>query len=218
MFEETKPLVRLYAVDTETLAPQFEQLVERVDRQRRERVLAFGKTPAGLRCLGAGLLLTQVADAQTLNECLRLGEHGKPEIANHTPFNLTHADRFAVLATAEQSVGVDMESSLHPTNYFNVAARFFHPDEVAYVESAANPQDAFFVIWALKESYLKAEGSGFSRGPGSFAVLPEGTDGGAANWETDYRFRRYRDFLPEYHLAVCSRDGAFCQSVEMVTF
>lgn len=211
-------MVRLYAVDTQPLALQFEELVQRVDRQRRDRALAFGKTPAGLRCLGAGLLLTRIADVETLNESLRLGEHGKPELANHTHFNLTHAGRFAVLATAELAVGVDMESSLHPANYLSVAARFFHPDEVAFVQSAADPKDAFFSIWTLKESYLKAEGSGFSRGPASFAVLPVGTDGGAANWATKYRFRRYGDFLPEYHLAVCSRDEAFCQSVEMVEF
>jgi len=208
----------LYAVDTEPLASHFEELAKRVDRQRRERVLAFGNTPAGLRCLGAGLLLTKIADTQTLNECLRLGEHGKPELANHTHFNLTHAGRFAVLTTAEYPVGVDIEGNGHHTNYLNVAARFFHPDEVAFVQSAADPKDAFFTIWTLKESYLKAEGSGFSRSPGSFAVLPEGAEGGAANWATDYQFRRYGDFLPEYHLAVCSRDTAFCQSVEMVTF
>ena len=57
-------------------------------------------------------------------------------------------------------VGVDIQQcrSFKP----NIADRFFHPDEVQYLSSLspAERENAFYTLWALKESYVKADGRG----------------------------------------------------------
>ncbi len=210
-------MVRLFAVDTEALAPRFEALLERVEEVRRARITQFGNTSAGRRCLGAGLLLTRIAEMDALSAALYSNPYGKPYLSGQTPFNLSHAGGYAVLATAERAVGVDIER-IRPIDHAGLSARFFHPDETAFLQASADPQADFFTLWTLKESFLKAEGCGFLRSPRTFAVLPDESGGAVPGWDTDYRFRRYDDFLPGYRLAACSTDGAFCTAVEPVKF
>lgn len=211
-------MVRLYAVDTAALAPRFEALLMHVDADRRARVLRLGNTPSGRRCLGAGLLVAHLAGgADALAGRLGRNAFGKPYIDGFGPFSLSHAGDYAVMATADRAVGVDIER-LRPVDPFVLAARFFHLQEEAYLRTCADPQSDFFTIWTLKESYLKAEGCGFSRSPRTFAVLPDQQGGAVPGWDTDYRFFRHNDALPGCRLAVCARDEAFCAPVETVVF
>ena len=122
-----------------------------------------------------------------------------------------------MLATAQRAVGVDIER-IRPVDHAGLAARFFHPDEAAFLRASLDPQTDFVTVWTLKESFLKAEGCGLSRSPRTFAVLPDASGGAAPGWDTDYRFRRYDDFSPGYRLAACSTDGVFCTAVESVQF
>ena len=61
---------------------------------------------------------------------------------------------------SDHPVGVDIQQcrSFKP----NIADRFFHPDEVQYLSSLspAERENAFYTLWALKESYVKADGRG----------------------------------------------------------
>jgi len=57
-----------------------------------------------------------------------------------------------------------------------VIARFFHPDEVAWLlglDEAAR-QQWFFRVWCAKEALLKAHGHGISFGLHRFAFAPQG--------------------------------------------
>ena len=212
-----RAMVRLYAVDVSALAPRFEALLPRVDERRRARVRSNGNTPEGRRILGAGLLLTLLADADALCAGLRTNAYGRPYLDGRPPFSLSHAGDYAVLATAEHAVGVDVER-IRPIAHASIAKRFFHPEEQAYLDTSADPAGDFFTIWTLKESYLKAEGCGFARSLQTFALLPDQRDGAVPGWDTDYCFLRYFDLSPAYRLAACVRDEAFCPSVERITF
>ena len=89
-------------------------------------------------------------------------ENGKPYLtavpAVH--FSLSHSAAWAVCAVSDHPVGVDIQQcrSFKP----NIADRFFHPDEVRYLSSLspAERENAFYALWALKESYVKADGRG----------------------------------------------------------
>lgn len=89
-------------------------------------------------------------------------ENGKPYLtavpAVH--FSLSHSAAWAVCAVSDHPVGVDIQQcrSFNP----NIADRFFHPDEVQYLSSLspAERENAFYTLWALKESYVKADGRG----------------------------------------------------------
>ncbi len=215
-----KRLVRLYVVDAEALQWDFDRLSAKMDFARRTRVRQYGNTPQGRRCLGAGLLMNRVLGKDVVENRMRFNAQGKPYLGSGPCFNLTHAGRHAALAVSLESVGVDMENAGRKGDWQRIAERFFHVEEQAYIAAAEDPKYAFYAIWTLKESYLKAMGAGFSIAPGSFCVLPDGTTGATVTGDGDmnWRFRRYEDFLPDYHLAVCARERDFCAAPEVLTF
>lgn len=199
---EDVSLVELFAANIHQIAPRAEELIALLDAERQARVRAFGDSRSALLTLAAGLLLYAIFGEQTRSSRFERGRRGKPHLADHTPFNITHAGDYAVLALSAQPVGVDLER-FRPIDWQRIAERFFHPLERAYLSRSAEPERDFFRIWTLKESYLKAEGTGFSVSPASFAVLPEAEHAAAFQGETDYRFTRIAAF-PDYCLSVCS--------------
>ena len=56
-----------------------------------------------------------------------------------------------------------------------IMARFFHREEASYIAERKNDADragAFTKIWTLKESYIKALGTGLSEGMETFGIIP----------------------------------------------
>ena len=110
------------------------------------------------------------------------GSHGKPRIvrdqaAAGLAFNLSHATGMIALAVtrsqtlvAPDLLGVDVEVVARRTS-LDIARRFFAPDEVRAL--ACLPPSArharFFMLWTLKESYIKARGLGLAIPLGDFA-------------------------------------------------
>ncbi len=209
-------LVELFAADIKQIAPVAQDLIPLLDAERQARVRAFGSSRSGLLSLAAGLLLYSVFGDGARRATFALGKRGKPHLPDETPFNITHAGDYAVLALSKQAVGVDLEW-IRPIDWNRIANRFFHPEERAYLDESSDPAAGFFTIWTLKESYLKAEGFGFSISPASFAVLPEGKDAARMSVESAYRFRRF-DALPGYCLSVCSLEDDVSENVVFRTF
>ena len=198
-------------METASLSADFAALTGRLDPARAIRARAYGDTPAGRRCLAAGLLLRAVLGAGDY----RTGANGKPTLDGAPPFNLSHAGDYAVLITGERDVGVDIER-VRPIDCMRIAARFFHPDEYAYLKALPDPLDAFFSIWTLKESYGKATGRGFSLAPSSFCILPAGADGAVFAGETSCVFRRYDRAFPGYRLSACAAQEAFPDEIAVL--
>jgi 4'-phosphopantetheinyl transferase len=93
------------------------------------------------------------------------GRHGKPELAPpwswlHT--GLSHsASMIAVALCAERPVGVDIQQLSPDLDATRLSARFFPPDEAAYVAAGASGSpraDRFARLWARKEAVVKAAG------------------------------------------------------------
>ena len=93
------------------------------------------------------------------------GPNGKPELAPpwsglHT--SLSHSgDMIAVAISTSRPVGVDIQHLVPGLDPVALAARFFPPEEAAYV--AAGPDasaraDRFAQLWARKEAVVKAAG------------------------------------------------------------
>lgn len=147
----------------------------------------------------------------------RTNEHGKPFLdpAEGDPplrFNLTHATGLAACAVCRgASVGIDVESIERKTGP-GLADRFFAPAEQAQLVGLEGKalRRAFFDIWTLKESYVKARGIGVSlplrsfaftlpaddRAPIGFSPPPDDPDDG-------WRFFRFRP-TTEHTLAVAA--------------
>jgi 4'-phosphopantetheinyl transferase len=102
--------------------------------------------------------------------CFATNAYGKPLLleANGDPsplsFNLSHSGQNITLAiTRGRAVGVDVEM-VRACNQEALAARHFAPDEVAAL-AILTPHERmmrFIELWTLKESYLKATGTGLN--------------------------------------------------------
>ncbi len=205
-------IVNLYAMECGSLAANFDSLIRRVAGERALKTQIYGNTPAGRRCLAAGLLLNAVLgeDCATMQNAF-----GKPELPGGMQFNLSHAGDYAVLATCSGSVGVDVER-MRPIDSMRIAKRFFHPDEYAYLSSLPDPHAAFFSIWTLKESYVKALGFGFSVPPMTYSLLPDGASNAVFSGKTSFHFHRYDGVFPGYCLSVCALEADFPGGVTML--
>ena len=208
-------MIRLYAADTRQLSGRMDVFFPRVSLERRQRIHAVKSEADKLRCLAAGLLLDTVLKKRARTEIVR-SAYGKPMLPGGPCFNISHAGDYALLAVSEQEIGVDIER-WRRADTAALALRFYHPDEQAALAATAEPAELFFAIWALKESYIKAIGRGFSVSPASFAVLPDGACGALLVGDDSFHFRRYFDF-PGYALALCSLEDEFPDGVTLLSY
>lgn len=96
-----------------------------------------------------------------------VSEHGKPYLPQHASlqFNLSHSGDYIYYAFAHNTeLGVDVEQHRKNTDYQAIASRFFDDSEYqALLALPASAQHiAFFNLWVLKESFLKAIGKGLT--------------------------------------------------------
>ena len=92
---------------------------------------------------------------------IRHTEKGMPYIEGDLFFiSITHSHGFVACAVSDSPVGIDAEK----LRYFSegVARRMFNENEHSFIESSDDKTRSFYMIWTLKESYLKAIGTGIS--------------------------------------------------------
>ena len=112
----------------------------------------------------------------------RRNGHGRPAIVNEMgralDFNLTHTKDRAVLAVSRSSfVGVDVEWRGRKVESVDLAHRFFAAQEAAELPVEPGERDRrFFMLWTLKEAYVKALGRGLSIPLDSFCIGFPGQD------------------------------------------
>ena len=106
---------------------------------------------------------------------------GKPRLADDDlRFNLAHSGELALVAfTRGCEIGVDVELVRPIARALEIAARNFHPAELAAIRDASAGQlpDTFFRCWTRKEAVLKAAGLGLSHPLDAFNTLSRDGDG-----------------------------------------
>ena len=111
--------------------------------------------------------------------------HGKPYVtapeSAKQPFNLAHTDGLVMcgIGSADHElIGVDVERLQRRTDP-ELAERFFSEPEIAYLRGYRNEnarRNAFLRIWTLKESFIKAIGTGLQTPLADFAFQDIDTD------------------------------------------
>ncbi|MEM7517038.1 MAG: 4'-phosphopantetheinyl transferase superfamily protein, partial [Planctomycetota bacterium] len=100
------------------------------------------------------------------------GPHGKPYLPDELRFNLSHSEGSALLAATqvrgldETSLGVDLEYVRDWQDLDDLAHSVYTLPELAWLEDLEDPQarrEAFFRLWTVKESFMKATGEGMTR-------------------------------------------------------
>lgn len=154
----------------------FDTLLSCVSSEKRARISRFYKFEDAQRSL-LGDLLARYSICQRLgikNNTLTFGlnPYGKPIllVSNRIEFNIAHSGNWVVCAVDDNPVGIDVEV-VKPVD-FQIAKKFFSKEE--YNNLMDQPAEIrlkyFYSLWTLKESYIKAEGKGFSIPLDSFTI------------------------------------------------
>ncbi|MBS6641576.1 MAG: 4'-phosphopantetheinyl transferase superfamily protein [Clostridiaceae bacterium] len=203
-------MTAVYAIPVSAVNPDDSASRARLSRGRLEQI---DRRRGTARSQGfAASLLLEYAVAQHYPSIVHplsisIAEGGKPYLINepNVHFSLSHSAGWAVCALSDHPVGVDIERC--EPGRRDVAARFFHKDEVRYLNSLlpSMRDDAFYKLWTLKESFVKSTGRGLDLPLRSFRIdihrMPP-------RLECDEVPGAYSLFLPEftdreYRLAVC---------------
>lgn len=134
-------------------------------------------------------------------------EGGKPYLrdASHIYFNITHTKGIVFCAVSDRVIGVDAEYMRQPKK--SLVERICSEEERDYIYGCREMEvERFTRIWTLKESYVKAIGSGLAFPLGDvWFRIDEGEDRGEIScnmqgWE-------FRQFLigRKYVVSVCER-------------
>ncbi|MGE7890627.1 4'-phosphopantetheinyl transferase family protein [Bacillus cereus] len=194
-----------------------------LERDRQIKLQSFYNPKDMYRAL-IGDILSRVMLSERLGIAIRdlsikQMSYGKPYVRDvKCHFNISHSGEWIVCSVAESPVGIDIEN-IQPVD-FNIARRFFSRYEIAYLDriSPVIQKDYFWKIWTLKESYLKAIGTGFYKSLDSFSIQI-GQDNqislhGTKN--TDIKFKAY-DLFEDYKLAVCSYEVPIPENITILS-
>lgn len=128
----------------------------------------------------ARIMLADVVEGAPGELRLRTDERGRPHLAGVGPdrvptFSITHTRGLVACAVAVAGeVGVDAEHTGRSGDMERLARRYFARGELDFLDGLP-PQErrrGFFVVWTLKEAFLKARGEGISLPLSSFSFDP----------------------------------------------
>ncbi len=134
---------------------------------RKEKLSRLQDPAARRQSLAAELLLkkmlTEFVPELSWPPHIVCGEHGKPFLAD-SPwyFSLSHSGDWVACALAQQEIGLDIQVKTMASP--RLLERCFTPEESQQIRESEDPERAFTRLWCRKESFLKAEGIGFSQG------------------------------------------------------
>lgn len=150
------------------------------ERQRADRFVQ--PTTRNQHVVGRGMARRLLGGDRVAPHAIRLEylPHGKPIVrspeAARQPFNVAHTDGLVICglgSEADQWIGVDVECQRRRTDPA-LAQRYFAKPEVDLlnqVAGEASRRELFLRIWTLKESFIKAIGTGLQTPLADFAFV-----------------------------------------------
>ncbi|MDE5789414.1 MAG: 4'-phosphopantetheinyl transferase superfamily protein [Clostridia bacterium] len=167
-------MLKLFAIKNSCLDDDktFEKYLAIVDNARRGKTLKLSVREKRSQSLAAGVIVTLALERLGYDGGVEIsyGEHGKPRLTQPEGlfFNISHSGEWTVAAFSDGEVGVDIQQ-IKPVDA-RLADRFFTAEERQALAQSGDSQELFFRLWTVKESYLKALGTGLSRPLNSFTV------------------------------------------------
>ncbi|MEI7662024.1 MAG: 4'-phosphopantetheinyl transferase superfamily protein [Bacteroidota bacterium] len=201
----------------------FDRMYPYLNSERREHINSFLHAEDAIRSL-AGDWLARIV----LSEKLHLNfseilidhdENGKPfyNASSGIHFNISHSGDWSVCAVSELPVGIDIEM-VQPID-LSIARDCLTENEFETMTDFTvrkEQLDYFYTIWTIKESYLKAVGSGFSKAPYSFGTeLNNHQIRLNGDVERGYCFRQYNFDNDGYRLCACSLETQFSNKIKI---
>ncbi len=212
-------LVNLYGINISSCNDEdtLNLLKTLISDERKAKMERFVFKKDSIRCL-LGEIIARYAVSKHLN-CknseisFKIDSYNKPCLDKPNEsvfFNISHSGDWVVCVISNKPCGIDIESI--KDSDFGIAKRFFTQDE--YESLMKQPADYrtkyFFMLWTLKESYIKTDGRGLSLPLDSFSF-----EFGAGqitlstkNTLTDCFFKQF-DIDETHIMSVCSQGDCF---------
>lgn len=179
----------------------FSCMVEKVNKQRRNKILRCKNEKDKLRSLIAGLLLRFALEQEGIDyekSEFIYGEHGKPMLLHYKYmeeamdirksskkvfFSLTHSQDGVACAISDENIGIDLEqtnrtlfSKDRQEQLLSMVKRICTQRECVYFSNLPKEKriKAYVELWTRKESFAKADGRGMAIGFGKVEVLDDG--------------------------------------------
>jgi len=149
-----------------------------------------------------------------------IAKHGKPSISTFPDFyyNISHSADWVVMASSKNPIGVDVETVQRKAP-FRVAERFFSDIENLQLndcKSEKEKKQLFFSLWTLKESYVKAIGTGLTKPLNSFSIIFENNLPRFSEDISSDKVSLFQYWIDEFHiLAACSLTETSFNKVEI---
>lgn len=205
------------------------------DRQRADR---FRKpTTRNQHVIGRGMSRCLLAGTKLDPRSIEFGvePHGKPVVhaprEARRPFNVTHTDGLVICGIGHprlEAIGVDVERLGRRTDA-SLADRYFSQPEIEFLNRCRSDEArrrTFLRIWTLKESFIKAIGTGLTMPLADFAFEDVDSDQPTIRMlnpklESETRWQFYSiEPRPGFiaALAVASGDDAIASGFELRAF
>ncbi len=200
------------------------ELMNFVDPSKQIKLRRFFRTEDKLRGLFADLLIRhlimQRVGLDHKDISFGTNEYGKPYLIDFDDFhfNISHSGEWVVVAIDDRPVGVDVEEIQDID--LDIAKNYFSDIEHRDLMAKKNPNDYFFTLWSLKESYIKILGKGLSHPLNAFSIEFV-NDNEIVIKENghpieDILFKQY-DIDARYKMGVCTTKRAFPNQVVMLS-
>ncbi len=124
------------------------------------------------------LILGELVNEQPEKLRFDKSAHGKPYLVDFpdVEFNLSHtADHFAIAATYNCLLGVDIEACKSRANFIGLVNKCFADEEKFYWQQLPESVRVkeFYRLWTRKEAFVKATGQGIQLGLNQCVVNPK---------------------------------------------
>jgi len=217
-----KNCIYLSKIDLSLSGDIYDALLQTISKENREKCRRFKFRKDALRTLYGELIVRYVLRQRFAFKkediTILKDDAGKPYIKGFPiHFNISHSGDYVVCAFSEQEVGIDIEQIKEVD--LAIAKRFFCQCEYEdlFAQDKSNRLNYFFLLWTLKESYIKWLGSGMLTPLDSFFFKIEGSSISMADIH-----RKTTPFFKQipidgYKLSLCSMIARFPGNIEKIS-
>lgn len=205
-------MVTTFLLETEKLNDDiiFNKYYDRTSSYRKNKIDRYKFRKDKNLSLAVSIILDYYLQGLNLREIdmnYSTKENGKPFFTDyeHLYFNASHSKNVAICSFSDSEVGCDVQSLCKGNQ--DIAKRFFTQKEYDYIcnneeyaDEKLTADEKFTRLWAIKEAYLKLDGSGLSEGLSSFNVFID-KNNVKINDDNGICIKEYR--FKDYFIAVC---------------
>lgn len=171
--------IKIYFLSCEKMKERkiYEAALNALPESRKKKAEKMKQERDKHLSVGAGLLIKHVLEkAGIYGEEIQYGSKGKPYIeGKEVFFNVSHSGEYAVCAVSDTEIGCDIEKIAKAD--MRLAKKCFSGYEYENLcgcETEEERNKLFFRYWTMRESYVKALGTGITTPFRSFGIVFEG--------------------------------------------